>query len=95
MTTITYRRGSQDQLGFRPVQPDGTAPDLAGAQMQLRIEAPAACLPLDGAAEGDVFFVELSQLDLPPRLYRAAVWLDWGDGWMHEADLLINIQGGC
>lgn len=36
MTTITYRRGSQDQLGFRPVQPDGTAPDLSGVQMHGR-----------------------------------------------------------
>ncbi|GLK63359.1 hypothetical protein [Paracoccus kondratievae] len=95
MSTITYRLGSSDHLGVRPLQPDGTVPDLTGVSIQLRIDNGGVCIPLDGAADGDALFIDLAGLDMPPRVYRAAIWFDWGDGWDHGGDLLLNVEGGC
>lgn len=95
MTTITHRRGSADTLIFRPEQPDGTMPDLAGAAMQLRLQAGPTCVALDGVPDGDGFAVALAPLDLPPRPYPASVYYDWGAGWRHHGDMTITIEGGC
>lgn len=95
MTTITHRRGSADTLIFRPEQPDGTMPDLAGAAMQLRVELAATCVALDGIPAADGFAVDLEPLDLPTRAYPASVHYDWGTGWQHSGDITIAIEGGC
>lgn len=100
MTTITWRAGSADPLVFQPLQPDGTPAPLDGLAMQLRVQAGAQCIPLDGVPTGtgdqagfDVSLMPL--IDLPPRLYVASEYYDAGNGWRWVADHNLLIEGGC
>ena len=93
--TLKYRLGSVEKLGFRPLQPDGTVPDLSGARMQLRVPLTGECVALDGVPEGDTWFVSLADLALRARLYSASIWIDWGDGWTYSGNIFLDVQGGC
>lgn len=95
MTTIAFKPGSTGPLTFQPEQPDGTTPDLTGVGMQLRIFDGATCITLPGVLDDDLFEVDVSGLTLRPRLYPASVYFNWGDGWVREGMLNIEIQGGC
>lgn len=95
MTTINLRIGGSEPLVFRPEQPDGTMPDLTGGAMQLRIGAGSTCIIVPGAVTDDGFEVDLNDIALPPRLYRASVWFNWGSGWRWQGDVLLNVTGGC
>lgn len=95
MATLDYRAGSVTPLGVRPLQPDGTPPDLTGAAMQMRIPLASACLPIDGQQVEDRFDFDLSDLDLPRRLLPCALWSDWGEGWEYLTTIYLNVSGGC
>lgn len=102
MRTITWRRGSADPLVFQPVQADGTPAPLDGLAMQLRVQAGALCVVLDGVLTQtgdptqDGFDVSLMPLiDLPARVYRASEYYDAGNGWRWVADHTLHIAGGC
>lgn len=95
MATLEYRAGSVAPLGIRPLQPDGTPPDLTGAIMELRIPMAGACLPVPGVQVGDRWDVSLAGMVLPHRLLPCAVWVDWGDGWEYLATIYLNVTGGC
>ena len=80
---------------IRPRQPDGTMPDLAGAVMELRINTGAACLPIRGAVTAEGFELDLGGLELPAKLLKCAIWIDWGQGLTWQADLSLNVSRGC
>lgn len=102
MSTITWRRGSADPLVFQPVQADGTPAPLDGLAMQLRVQAGALCVVLDGVLTQtgdpaqDGFDVALGPLaSLPARVYVASEYYDAGNGWRWIADHTLHITGGC
>lgn len=95
MTTINLRLGGSEPLVIRPKQPDGTMPDLTGSTMQLRIGVGGACIVVPSTITDDGYELDLNSLDLTPRLYTAAIWIDWGAGWRWQDDMLLNITGGC
>ena len=94
MDTITHRLGSVRDLSLYPETAEGEiAPATA---MQLRIEAGATCVVIDGTPNGTGgYTVPLTGLTLPVRPYRASIYADYGDGWVHEGDFALSIEGGC
>ena len=95
MATITHRAGSAERLVFAPMDETGELADLTGLSMQLRIGAGAECVVLDGEAGPEGFNIDLTALDLPPRLYRASEYYHDGHGWRWIADHNLHIIGGC
>lgn len=95
MATLDYRTGSVRPLGVRPLQPDGTVPDLTGAALQMRIAVGAACIAVDGVQVEDRFDFDLSDIELPRRFLAAAIWADWGEGWEYLTTIYLNVTRGC
>ena len=97
MASIMFKPGEAEPLAIQPEQEDGATPDLTGVSVQLRVQSGATCIALDGVldAEGQLFEVDLNTLDLPPRLYPATIYFDWGDGYRHTGHLNLIVEGGC
>lgn len=97
MATFSFKPGASDPLALEPMDDNGGAVDLSGSALQIRVSDGANCIVLPGVlvAEGDHFEVDLNSLTLPPRLYRASVYMDWGDGWVREDEINLLIEGGC
>ncbi|TWI29749.1 hypothetical protein [Paracoccus sulfuroxidans] len=95
MTTIKYRLGTVGRLVFAPEQVDGTMPDLTGLSMELRIAAAGQCIVRHGVQVAEGFEVDLSTLDLPPRLYPASFYYIDQDGPQPPGSIFLNIEGGC
>lgn len=97
MTTFSFKPGASQPLVIQPEQDDGTIADLTGSAMQLRVFNGSTCVTLTGVlvVEDDLFEVNLNSLTLPPRLYPASIYIDWGDGWIKEGEINLLIEGGC
>lgn len=95
MATLEYRAGSATPISIRPLQADGTPPDLVGATMELRIPLAGACLPVPGVQVEDRWDVSLAGMALPHRLLPCAVWVDWGGGWEYLTTIHLKVTGGC
>ena len=97
MTVFSFKPGAAAPLAIRPEQDDGTVPDIAGVAMELRIDTGSTCLTLPGVLdpEDQLFEIDVNALDLPPRLYPASVCFDWGDGWVREGIIHLDIERGC
>lgn len=97
MTTFSFKPGASEPLAIQPLQDDGTTPDFTGSALQLRVFNGTTCVTLPGVLvpADDLFEVDLNSLTLPPRLYPASVYIDWGDGWIKEDEINLLIEGGC
>ncbi len=97
MASIMFKPGEAEPLAIQPEQDDGTTPDLTGVSMQLRVGSGATCITLDGVLDADeqLFTVDLNTLDLPPRLYPATIYFDWGEGYRHSGHLNLIVEGVC
>ena len=94
MDTITHRLGSVRDLSLYPETDTGDP--APAAAMQLRIASHGTCHVIDGTDNGaGGFTIPLTPLTLPPRPYRASIYADYGNGWVHEGDFTLGIEGGC
>lgn len=95
MPTYDVRIGASYPLVFQLEDEAGAPVPLTGTALELRISTGTACIVLPGVIVGDRFQVSTDSLDLPPRLYPAAIYFDQGEGLMREGEILINVLGGC
>lgn len=95
MATIDLMPGGSGPFVIRPIQPDGTVPDLAGSALQLRINAGAVCLIVNGVIAPDGFELDLDSLELAPRLHPADLWINWGQGWRWHGKMALNVKRRC
>lgn len=95
MTTIAYRTGSPEPLVLRPKEPDGSEMDSAGLTFSVRISTTQGCFILPATRAQDGFEVDLSQINLPARAYRATVHCDDGGGARPVADFVLLIERSC
>ncbi len=93
MTIFTHHVGSADPLIFKPLQPDGTMPDLSDARMELRVRVGGRWTSFPGVPAEDGFAVDLN--DLPPHrfVYPARIRYYWGERWTHGGDVKLHIMG--
>lgn len=90
MTTITYRHGGGPNF-MRLRQDDGSYLDPGAADLEVRVAAQGACIPIAGDPQGDGYLVDFGTLSLAPRLYPFSIYVNG----QHEADGYLNITGGC
>lgn len=93
MPTYTLKPGAADPLSIQPVDDSGQ-PEMPDA-MQMRIDAGGTCISVDGVEMTDAFDFDLNSLTLDPRLYRATIYSDWGNGWIRTGTINLMIEGGC
>lgn len=93
MTTIPYKPGASGPFVVR--FEDDAGDPITYATTQLRIQAGAACLTVDGVLAGEEWEFDLSTLALAPRLWPATIYYDAGDGWRLAEAFNLHIKGGC
>ena len=87
MTTISFKPGATGPFVVRLEAEDGDP--VAYVRTQVRVQAGAACLTVDGVLAG------LSTLVVTPRLWPATIYYDAGDGWRLAEAFNLHILGGC
>lgn len=99
METATYRVGEVTRLPFFLRQDSGEPVNLIGSTAWASIQTGAECRVLHGSISEPLtglIEIDIDNLDLPPRLYRATLWVLWSNGWQWPvAEFCINIEGGC
>ena len=93
MTTISFKPGATGPFVVRLEAEDGDP--VAYVRTQVRVQAGAACLTVDGVLAGEEWGVDLSTLVVTPRLWPATIYYDAGDGWRLAEAFNLHILGGC
>ena len=93
MTTVRYRPGKSGPLVLSIAGDGGELMD--DLPRQIRIETGATCWVKDAEWDDGVWVVDLSELTLPKRLYRASVYYRDGQNWRQAGDFNILFEGGC
>lgn len=87
MATYTFKLDDPVPLVMRP--------SVMPTDAELRVSNGATCIPLTGTIGAESVSFDLSGLTLPPRLYRASIYFDFGDGLQWSGDLNLSVMGGC
>ena len=93
MTTVAIKPGGTGPLAVRFADEAGEA--IRFKAVQLRIQAGAQCIVLNGDNYGDHWRFRPSAMGLPVRAYRATLYTDAGQGWRQGGEFIANIKGGC
>ena len=93
MTTVSFKPGATGPFVVRLEAEDGDP--VPYVRTQIRVQAGAACLTVEGVAAGEEWEFDLSTLVLAPRLWPATIYYDAGDGWRLADAFNLHIQGGC